>query len=139
MKKLLLAFTAIVIVIGMMLIKENIPTYNKAPYTFETAIKNGDIVNMHGKRYNIEKLDKFIENVNKGKKDKIRITNYTIEAGAIITDLDYDGGTINYRYDNTRDAYGSPTIKKMKFRSDSIYKSGSKYFLINEPNDILID
>lgn len=124
--------------IGIWYSKQRKLTYNKSPYTSETAIKNGDVVNIHRKQYNVEKLEQFVENVKNNKKDKIRITNYTIEGGAIITDLEYDGKNINYKYDNTRDGFGVPTIEKKKFDMDSIYKSGSNYYLKSKPNDILI-
>ena len=115
------------------------PSSNKDhPYTSETAIKNGDVVNLHGKEYNVEKLEQFMENVKKGVNDKIRITQYTVEGGAIITDLEYDGEKINYTYDTTRDNWGAKKIEKKKLDVDTIYKSGSKYYFKSTPDDILI-
>jgi len=105
----------------------------KDSYTSETAIKNGDVVAVHSQQYNVEKLDKFIENVKNDIKDNVRITRYTIEGGAVITDLNYDGENINYTNDNTRDKFGKQIIENKKFDSDSIYKSGKNYYLRNSP------
>jgi len=110
----------------------------KDSYTSKTAIKNGDVVVANGNQYNVEKLDEFMENVKNNIKDKVRITRYTIEGDAIITDLDYDGENINYTDDNTRDSFGKPSIVTEKFEGASIYKNGSKYYLRNSYVEILI-
>ena len=138
MKKVLIIFLSVIMFLGIGCSKVSEPTYNKSPYTTETAIKNGDVVNVQGKQYSFEKLEKFMENVKKGNKDKVRITTYTSEGGAIITDLQYDEKNINYTYDTTRDGMGVPKIDKKKFKGNSIYKSGTKYYLKNSPNDISI-
>lgn len=111
---------------------------NDSSYTSEIAIKNGDVVNFHGKEYNVEKLEQFLSNVKKGNNDKIRITQYTFEGAAIITDLDYDGNVINYTYDTTRDDYGIKKIENKKLDGDTIYKSGSNYYLKASPDNILL-
>lgn len=138
MKKVLIILICFIMLICMGCSEQSKHTYNTSPYTSETAIKNGDVVDIHGKQYNVEKLENFLENVKNNKKDKIRITGYTTEGGAIITDLEYDGKKINYTYDSTRDGMGVPTIDKKKFNADSIYKSGPNYYLKSKPNDILI-
>ncbi|WHY66813.1 DUF4362 domain-containing protein [Neobacillus sp. SuZ13] len=79
----------------------------KKPYRSEEAIKNGDIVNAHGKISNLEKFNLFIEHVNKGVKDKVRITSYTIEGDPIFYNLDYNGKEIKYTYDASQDSYGA--------------------------------
>lgn len=106
------------------------------PYPLQTAIENGDIVRVRRKQYNVEKLAKFMKNVKGGNKDKIRITKYTTEGGAIITDLDYDGKKIDYTNDTSRDGMGVRKMEKKKF--NSIYKTASSYYLKNSSEDILI-
>jgi hypothetical protein len=112
------------------------PTETAIPYPLETAMRNGDIVGGRRIQYNVEKLTKFMKNVKGGSKDKIRITKYTTEGGAIITDLDYDGNKIDYTNDTTRDGMGVRKIEKKKF--NSIYKTASSYYLKNPFEDILI-
>lgn len=114
------------------------PTSKKSPYSFETAIKNGDVVYLFDKEYNVKKLEQFMENVKKDKTDKIRITHYTLEGDAILTDLEYNDEKINYTHDTTRDDFGTKKIDKQILDVDSIYKSGSKYYIKAVPNDILI-
>jgi hypothetical protein len=43
-------------------------------YTYDTAIKNGDVVMGAGGVANVEKLHEFIENLEHGQFDQIRIT-----------------------------------------------------------------
>lgn len=138
MKKVMTSFISLAIVAGICFGIFKMHPYNDSPYTVETAVKRGDVVNVHGKQYNAEKLEKFIDNVKSGKKDKIRITTYTIEGDAITTDLEYTGKKIIYVFDNSRDHFGSPIKVKKDFISDSIYKDGSKYYLRNSSEDILI-
>ncbi len=74
------------------------------------AIKNGDIVNLHGKFINIERLVQFLENVKAKKKDEIRVTSYTIEGDPIFHDIKHDGKNLILKYDNSKDKYGSSNI-----------------------------
>lgn len=86
-------------------------------YTPKLAEKNGDVVAVHGKSYNIEKLDKFIEMFKNKTADvgnMIRITTYTIEGDAIIYDLIISDEDIKLIVDNTRDTFSSPKDRKKK-------------------------
>lgn len=138
MKKVLIILISFLMLISIGCSKQNKSTYNDSPYTYETAIKNGDVVAINGKQHNTEKLEQFLENVENDKKDKIRIVQYTTEGGAIITDLEYSGNKIKYAYDRTRDGFGLTTIEKKKFNADSLYKKGSRYYLKSTPDDIWI-
>jgi PBP1b-binding outer membrane lipoprotein LpoB len=77
----------------------------KEPYNSETAIENGDIVNIHGNISNLDKFGNFIKNVESGSKDKIRITMYTVEGDPIFYNLNYDGNQIQYTFDNSLDGF----------------------------------
>jgi hypothetical protein len=95
-------------------------------YNSEIAQENGDVVTSKGKKYNIEKLDKFIE-AYKNKKldpeDMVRITKYTIEGDAIICDLTIDSEGIKLTEDNTRDNFSSTEDKrKSEYKILDIYK-----------------
>jgi hypothetical protein len=48
-----------------------------------------------------------MKNVKKKQQDQIRVTKYTIEGGAIIYELIYDGSAIQSTYDDSRELYGS--------------------------------
>lgn len=78
------------------------------PYGADQAAANGDIVNVHGKMYNLDKWKLFLENLDKGVPNQVRITQYTIEGDPIFYELVYDGAeAITYTYDNSRDGFGS--------------------------------
>lgn len=69
-----------------------------------------DVVNKHGKITNLTHFEEFFENVQYSRKDAVRIVAYTIEGDAIITELQFDGSTIEYILDTTRDAYGQQEV-----------------------------
>lgn len=70
-------------------IQNNIPEYVQSPE---------DVVN-HGNITNIDKFFAFIENVNRGIEDKIRVVTYTEEGGPMLIDLEYDGEVIHSKTD----------------------------------------
>jgi hypothetical protein len=83
-------------------------------YNYETAIKNGDVVDLHGKVNNAERLEKFYGNISLTIKDKIRITQFTIEGDPLFYDFEYNGKEIKYTYDNSSmTSMGNP-IKKLQ-------------------------
>jgi len=105
-------------------------------YHSDEAQKNGDVVRTKGIYYNIEKLDKFIENY-KNKKanlgDMVRVTIYGDEGGALIRDLIMDSEVIKLMEDNTRDKY-SPQKNRIitTYRIVDIYRidtSGATYYV----------
>jgi hypothetical protein len=141
-KKLFVISLVLIIIIAIVNIEYNSNSktdYNTIPYPSESAIRNGDVVMpSNGRRYNAEKLDQFLENVKSDKKDKIRITRYTTEGGAMIMDLEYDGKRINYTYDTTRDGMGERKITKKKLKIGSVYKGGSIYYIKDNSREIPI-
>ncbi|WP_442594846.1 DUF4362 domain-containing protein [Neobacillus sp. D3-1R] len=105
-KKLSIIFTAALFTMFLFGCQQETNTNNlKKPYDSEEAKKNGDVVNSHGKISHLDKFENFIENVENGIKDKIRITMFTIEGAPIFYNLIYDGNKIQYTYDNTQDGY----------------------------------
>ncbi|MGO4733921.1 DUF4362 domain-containing protein [Paenibacillus sp. 2KB_22] len=77
------------------------------PHNPEQAEQSGDVVVLHGVMRNGDTWNTFMKNVKKKQQDQVRVTMYTIEGGAIIQELIYDGSAIQSTYDNSRDAYGS--------------------------------
>lgn len=80
-------------------------------YKPEDAIKNDNIVINDGVLTNIERLDKFIDNFNKGLTDEVMVTTFSIEGGSIIRDLRFDGKQIEYTVDLSRERYSQGTTK----------------------------
>lgn len=81
--------------------REDIPVYS------QTA---EDIVNMHGDITNINRFFTFLENVEQGRKDEIRVVSYTEEGDPILHNLDFDGKVIESSNDKRRDGFGPRTI-----------------------------
>jgi Domain of unknown function (DUF4362) len=73
-----------------------------------------DVVNRHGEIKNLDQFEAFFENVQNGKKDRIRIVRYTIEGDPILHDLEYDGDVIHSFEDSRRDTYGPGELTKMQ-------------------------
>lgn len=93
-------------------------SFRLLPYSPNTAIANGDVVSVHGKTTNLDRLDEFISKVHSGENDKIQVTTYTIEGDAIISTLSFDGKIIECKVDTRRDAFagqGGKKITKYKF------------------------
>lgn len=102
------------------------------PYSSENPIES-DVVDRHGEISNIDKFKSFIENVEGGVKDEIRITVYTTEGDPIFYYLNYDGNKIQYTYDNSQDGYAG-TGKGIESTSCSNIESrytenGVEYYL----------
>lgn len=83
-------------------------------YNIDNAIKDGYVIRLERTNYNIENLNKFYENVDKGISDEIRIATTTIEGDIIIYNLHYykseyssTGNFFNLTVDDTRDKYAS--------------------------------
>ncbi|MCQ6563281.1 DUF4362 domain-containing protein [Paenibacillus mendelii] len=81
------------------------------PYNYDTAIANGDIVNLHGQLKNVERLQEFYQNISQNKKDDIRITQFTEEGDPIFYDLEFNGEEIKYTYDTTKDNHGKNRVR----------------------------
>lgn len=78
------------------------------PYDVDQAVSNGDVVNVHGKMYNLDKWKAFLSNLDVGAPDQVRIMQYTIEDDPIFYELVYDGAeTITYTFDNSMDGFGN--------------------------------
>ncbi len=88
-------------------LKKNIvgnPLHTKEnPYTSEEAVKNGDVV---GGQENMDRFYEFLENVEAGKADVIRVTYYTLEGAPIYHNLVFNE-RIEYTYDYTQDGFSA--------------------------------
>lgn len=96
-------------------------------YTFEMARGNGDVVWTHTEAYNLERIEDFMDNIENGIEDMIRVTAFTKEGDAIVKDLEYDGEVINLTIDSTRDKFSeNPDIEKYEFKRLVIEKRYSE-------------
>lgn len=84
-------------------------------YLPDTAIENGDYVNLHGEISNENVMADFLEKVDKNEEAFMRTVQYTIEGDPLINDFYYDKNKFTVTTDNTRDAWGgSYAIRETK-------------------------
>ncbi|WP_127581996.1 DUF4362 domain-containing protein [Paenibacillus koleovorans] len=95
-------------------------------YSPQKAIENGDVVFGPGGPANYEKLDRFMEDFEHKRVSKLRITSYTEEGDPIIQDLNYNGATIKYQFDSSRDQYGGKQSGKQKTICQRMEKQASR-------------
>jgi hypothetical protein len=126
---------------------------NNSTLTYSKAIGNGYVVELPadveypGKSqdtltYNIKKLDQFIENVEKLKRDKIRIVKYAYDGGKVwvnkLYDLEFNGQSIEMTvydtYSNPEEFIKSPkTFEKRVIKKD--YPNDLWYGICSNNND----
>lgn len=107
------------------MLKKEIENYgeketNRIPafYTKEDAIKNGDIIIKEGSSLQNNRINKFINNVRNKKPDFIRFVEFTSKGDPVITEYQYNGKLIYYRFDSSRDRtdkYRKGTFAMSKF------------------------
>ena len=64
-----------------------------------------------------DRLTKFIDNVDKGIKDRINLVRYTIEGDPIITQLYFNGEDIQIATDNSKDKFGGQDKNKIIYNT----------------------
>ena len=74
------------------------------------GVSDVDVVNTHGGVEGIEKMQVFYENIQKGILSDLRIVHYTTEGDPMVTDISYNGDTIEVENDTTRDTFGSGQV-----------------------------
>ncbi|KGP92304.1 hypothetical protein N780_01825 [Pontibacillus chungwhensis BH030062] len=92
----------------------NVPEYVQSPE---------DIINMHGDITNVDTFYAFLESVNEGKEDEIRVVTYTTEGDPMLHDLKYDGEVIHSIKDTRRDSYGPGNVNEATCESIKVAKS----------------
>ena len=97
-------------------------------------VKADDIEFKHdGSIENVDKLEEFIENVEKGKVDHIRIVRRTIEGDPIFDTLRYNEKMITYIHDDSHDEFGGSEKEKEPVTCLGLDSKkseiGKKYFL----------
>ncbi|MFJ7826584.1 DUF4362 domain-containing protein [Psychrobacillus sp. NPDC096623] len=78
-------------------------------YDSETAVKNGDVINMNGPVYNFPRFELFLDNIEAKEVASVRIANYTPEGNPTLYNLSFDGSLFDLEID----------LSKNKDRGDS--------------------
>ena len=80
---------------------DNIPPYIQ---TLE------DILDTYGELENKGRFDEFLNNVQQGQEDSIRLVKYTTEGAPILYDYEFENDMIKLTIDTRRDGYGQRDI-----------------------------
>ncbi|MET0785227.1 MAG: DUF4362 domain-containing protein, partial [Paenisporosarcina sp.] len=96
---------------------EEIPVVKERAELPVKGVDNVDVTNTHGGVEGIERMQEFYENIQEGIASNIRIVHYTIEGDPMVTDLNYNGETVEVEHDTTRDAFGSGEVTKTTCRN----------------------
>ena len=71
-------------------------------YDSEKAMKNGDVINMHGPIYNFVYFEDFMERVEAEETAFVRITNFTLEGNPTLYNVAFDGTEFNLEIDRSK-------------------------------------
>jgi len=77
-------------------------------------------------------IDRFIDYVHQDLSAKYQLTKTTDEGDQIIQTLDYDGTTIKYTYDNTKDKFAGTDKGVITKEYRKIYKEGDLCYLLGD-------
>jgi len=86
------------------------PTDSKVTQPTVKGVEDVDVLNTHGGIEGLEKMQDFFEKLQKGIASDLRIVHYTIEGDPMVTDLTFNGDSLEVKHDFTRDAYGSGEV-----------------------------
>ncbi|MCR2822582.1 DUF4362 domain-containing protein [Lederbergia panacisoli] len=78
--------------------------------SFVKGVGEVDVLNIHGSIEGLERMKSFYDNMQNAVQSNLRIVHYTIEGAPIVTELTYNGESLEVKYDSTRDAFGSGEI-----------------------------
>ncbi|UQZ82960.1 hypothetical protein SK3146_02120 [Paenibacillus konkukensis] len=73
-------------------------------------VHNADVINIHGSVKHLERLDAFMDQMQRRQDASVVISHYTIEGDPIYHRIEYRNGAMNVEYDTTQDKFGSGKI-----------------------------
>lgn len=82
------------------------------------SISKNDVVTYDlGEDPDTSRLEKFVNNVESDKKDKVSLVSRTIEGDPITTQLNFDGKEIEIATDISKDRFGGPDKEKVIYET----------------------
>lgn len=94
--------------------QNNIPDYKP---------ESEDVIGMYGEIENIKRFKEFLNNVEQGNNDSIRVVIYTVEGDPMLQELEYDGEVIKSITDTRRDKFGEGSIFSTTCTSIEVVKT----------------
>ncbi len=99
-------------------------------YDSEKAVLNGDVVNMHGPVYNYPVFEAFLDSVETKEAAKVRIANYTLEGDPTLYNLSFDGSSIDFEIDRSKNKNrGDDSAKTNMTCTDLVEEDGQQLFI----------
>ena len=99
-------------------------------YDSEKAVKNGDVINMHGPIFNFDRFDRFLDSVEAGETASVRITNYTLEGNPTLYNLAFDGSVFDLVIDRSKNKErGDNPAKESRTCSELVTTEGEQLFI----------
>ncbi|MCG7346010.1 DUF4362 domain-containing protein [Sporosarcina sp. ACRSL] len=99
-------------------------------YDSEKAVKNGDVINMHGPIFNFDRFDRFLDSVEAGNAASVRITNYTLDGNPTLYNLAFDGSDFDLVIDRSKHKErGDNPKKESKTCSDLVVTEGEQLYM----------
>ena len=98
-------------------------------YPASLAAENGDVVLGSGAAANGERFDEFLKMVSLGVPDTVRLSQYTVDGKAVISDIVYNGCNFTITTDSSRDNFSAEALTGGIY--SSIITDGSGIFLSN--------
>lgn len=98
-------------------------------YDSETAVKNGDVINMHGPVYNFPRFERFLDNIEAKEAASVRITNYTLEGDPTLYNLSFDGSLFDLEIDRSKNKDRGDNPAKVNITcSELVSEEGQQLF-----------
>ncbi|QAS52589.1 DUF4362 domain-containing protein [Halobacillus litoralis] len=93
----------------------------------EKVVETDAVPDRHEEVTNVDKLDAFMDDVEKGVSSEVRVVQRTTEGAPLYTTLNYDGNNISYERDTRRDRYAAGEITNRT--CESIRKEKDTYLM----------
>ncbi len=98
-------------------------------YDSVKAVKNGDVINMNGPVYNFSRFELFLESIKTKKPASVRIANYTLEGDPTLYNLTYDGSSIDFEIDRSKNKNrGNNPAKSTTTCTELVTEDGQQVF-----------
>jgi hypothetical protein len=99
-------------------------------YNSEKAVKNGDVINMHGPVYNFPQFERFLESVEAKEAATVRIANYTLEGNPTLYNLTFDGSLFDLEIDRSKNKDRGDTPAKVNMAcTELVSEEGQQLFI----------
>jgi Domain of unknown function (DUF4362) len=107
---------------------EELQKFIKVIHTYSTT----EAPKVRADAVTVDSIDKFIAYVHQDLNAKYQVTQTTVEGDPIIQTLEYDGTTIKFTFDNTKDKFAGTSKGVITKEYLKIYKEGDLCYLLDK-------